>query len=50
MKKSKGIKKKTCKHRQVVRMVIMRGNVGWEEIEEGKSSINGDGRRLDFRW
>ena len=23
---------------------------GWEEVEEGKGSINGDGSKLGFGW
>ena len=29
-------------------MVITRGKVGWEEVEEGKGGANGDGRRCDL--
>ena len=31
-------------------MVISRGERGWGEALEGKEEVNGDGRRLDFRW
>ena len=31
-----------------ISLVITRGKEGWEEKEEGKEGINGDGRRIDF--
>ena len=30
--------------------VTARGKEGWQQVEEGKRKINGDGRRLDFGW
>ena len=31
-------------------MMITGREVGWEEVEEGKAGISGDGRRLDLGW
>ena len=31
-------------------MVITRGEGEWGQVEEGKGSVDGDGRRLNFRW
>ena len=31
-------------------IVITKGKWGWEEAEEGKGGINGEGERLDLGW
>ena len=52
MKKVKGLstKKKKTPPNTDNSMVITRGKCAWGEVEEGKEGIEGDGRRLDFRW
>ena len=48
VKKGKGLRKKPSETNNS--MVITRGEGVWGEGEEGKSRINGDGRRLDLGW
>ena len=53
MKKAKGLSKTTTSNTLIdtdSSVVIPRGKVGWEEVEEGEGGINGDGRRLDLGW